>query len=261
MNAAELLKAGRLEECLAALQDEVRADPANPKLRVFLFQLCAVLGEWDRAMTQLNVAAELDADCLLMAQVCRPLLNCEVFRAEVFAGRRGPLIFGQPEEWVGWLVQAGALLAAGRLHEAGELRDRAFAAAPASSGNIDGEPFEWVADGDTRLGPILEVVVEGRYYWVPFSGLRHLHLEPPADLRDMLWLPAAFRWANGGEATGFVLARYPASEKHPDAAVKLARLTLWDTPADGHALGLGQRMLATDRGEYALASVREVVLS
>lgn len=260
MDAAELLKAGKLDECLAALHEEVRADPANAKLRVFLFQVYAVMGEWDRAMTQLNVAAELDPGCLLMAQACRQLLNCEVFRVEVFAGRRGPLVFGQPEEWVGWLVQASSLLASGRLGEAGELRDRAFDAAPATRGSLDGEPFEWIADADTRLGPILEVVVEGRYYWVPFSGISHLSIEPPVDLRDMLWLPATFRWANAGESAGFILARYPGSEKHSDASVRLARLTLWDTPSGGHALGLGQRMLATDRGEYALTGVRDVTL-
>jgi type VI secretion system protein ImpE len=76
----------------------------------------------------------------------------------------------------------------------------------------------------------------------------------------MLWLPATFVWANEGQAVGFVLARYPGSELHPDPAVKLARRTLWDEGADGHAVGVGQRMLATDQGEYALADVRDVVL-
>jgi type VI secretion system protein ImpE len=261
MKAAELLKAGRLEDCLGALQSEVRANPADAKLRVFLFQLLAVLGQWGKAMTQLNVAAELDASCLLMAQACRQLLNCEVFRAEVFAGRRGPLVFGQPEEWLGWLVQANSLLAGGQSGQAAELRDRAFEAAPAVAGQIDGQPFEWIADADTRLGPILEVVVDGRYYWVPFGGIKALRLEQPTDLRDVLWLPATFVWANEGQAAGFVLARYPGSEGHAEAAVKLARQTLWETTADGHSLGFGQRMLATDQGEFALADTREILLT
>ncbi len=261
MTAEELLKAGRLDECLAALQAEVRAHPADARLRVFLFQLLAVLGQWSRAMTQLNVAAELSPDCLLMAQVCRQLLNCEVFRAEVFAGRRGPLVFGEPGEWVGWLVQANSLLAGGHPAEAAELRDRAFEAAPASAGTVDGKPFEWIADTDTRLGPILEVVVDGRYYWVPFASLKRAHFEAPEDLRDILWLPASFVWANEGQSSGFVLARYPGSEGHPDAAVKLARKTLWDTTREGHACGFGQRMLATDQGEHAVTEIRDVVLT
>jgi type VI secretion system protein ImpE len=196
-----------------------------------------------------------------MAQACRQLLNCEVFRAEVFAGRRSPLVFGQPEAWIGWLVQANALLAGGHPEQAAELRDQAFEAAPAAGGTIDGKAFAWLADADTRLGPVLEAVVDGRYYWLPLTGVRCLRLEPPVDLRDMLWLPATFVWANEGQAAGFVLARYPGSERHPDPAVRLARQTLWDTSAAGHALGAGQRMLATDQGEYALADTREVVLA
>ncbi|MHC4326995.1 MAG: tetratricopeptide repeat protein [Planctomycetota bacterium] len=61
VKAEELLRSGQLHEALAALESEVRADPANAKLRVFLFQLLCVLGDWERALTQLNTAAELDA--------------------------------------------------------------------------------------------------------------------------------------------------------------------------------------------------------
>ena len=55
-----LVAAGRPREALAALQGQVRSHPSDPKLRVFLFQLLSVLGQWDRAHTQLNVVAELD---------------------------------------------------------------------------------------------------------------------------------------------------------------------------------------------------------
>ena len=50
----------------------------TPKLRVFLFQLLCVLGQWERALTQLNVAAELDAQALAMAQMYREALQCEM---------------------------------------------------------------------------------------------------------------------------------------------------------------------------------------
>ncbi|WP_327058540.1 tetratricopeptide repeat protein, partial [Escherichia coli] len=61
MNAEELLRAGRVDDALKALQDQVRTQPANAELRVFLFQLLAVLGQWSRANNQLKVAGELDA--------------------------------------------------------------------------------------------------------------------------------------------------------------------------------------------------------
>ena len=66
----------------------------------------ACWGKWEKALTQLNVLADMDAESMLLAQIFRPVLDCETLRTEVFAGKRTPLIFGEPEEWIGWLVQA-----------------------------------------------------------------------------------------------------------------------------------------------------------
>ena len=258
--SSELVKQGKLAEALAALQDQVRRDPANAKLRVFLFQLLSVLGEWERAMTQLNVAADLDSSALVMAQVCRISLNCEALRAEVFAGKRAPLIFGEPEEWVGWMVQANQLAAQGEYRASQELRERALEAAPAIPGTIDGQPFEWIADADLRCGPILEAMIEGRYYWVPLHNIRTLTLQEPEDLRDLVWLPGIFTWTNGGNAVGFIPVRYPGSEKAEDFALRLARKTEWIEQGGGLYFGVGQRMLTTDQGEYALLDTRKIEL-
>ena len=62
--AERSLKGGDPVAALAQLQEQVRARPADPKLRVFLFQLLCVLGQWERALNQLNVATELDASTL-----------------------------------------------------------------------------------------------------------------------------------------------------------------------------------------------------
>lgn len=260
MKAEDLVRTGQLEDALKDLQNQVRSNPADPKLRVFLFQLLAVLGQWERALTQLNVAAEMDPGTLLMAQVCRPALNCEAFRAEVFRGERSPLVFGEPPEWIGRLIQANQLLAQGQFSAAEELRDQAFEAAPAVSGTVDGQPFEWIADADPRLGPVLEAVLNGRYYWVPFANLRQIRIEEPQDLRDMVWAPALLTLVNGTELVGLIPARYPGSESSKDAAIRLARKTDWQEHGAGWFLGLGQRMFATDAGEYPLLETRQIVL-
>ena len=69
MNASDLLKTQGPAEALQALQNEVRARPADFKLRVFLAQLLCVLGQWERALNQLSVAAGLDALAVPMQQV------------------------------------------------------------------------------------------------------------------------------------------------------------------------------------------------
>ncbi len=64
MIAEELLRAGRLDDALKALQEQVRSQPSNATLRIFLFQLLAVMGQWARAQNQLKVVGELDASAL-----------------------------------------------------------------------------------------------------------------------------------------------------------------------------------------------------
>lgn len=258
MEAKELLQNGQLNEALAALENEVRTDPTNAKLRVFLFQLLSIMGDWERALTQLNVAAELDSMNLLMAQVCRAALNCEALRTDIFVGKRSPLVFGEPAEWVGWLVQANQMIAEGKYQASQKLRERAFNEAPAIAGSIDGQPFEWISDADSRLGPILEAIVDGKYYWVPFMAIKRIQIEPPADLRDLIWIPTQFTFVNGGEATSLIPVRYPDSEASEDSAIRLARKTEWiERPGDIY-LGLGQRMFSTDKNDFSLLQIRQI---
>jgi len=262
MDAEEFLRAGEPEQALKALQDAVRAKPADGRNRVFLFQLLCVLGQWERAVTQLDVCAELDPAALAMREVYRGAIGCELLRREVFQGKRSPLLFGEPDEWIALLIES--LLRAGRGEEAAatRLRDEAFDKAPATAGSLNDQPFEWIADADMRLGPVLEAMVNGRYYWIPFSRLSRIDVEAPADLRDFVWAPAHLEFANGGETLALIPTRYPGSESSDDGLVVLGRKTIWEEAADRNAyLGLGQRVLTTDQGDFPLLDVRGIVLN
>jgi type VI secretion system protein ImpE len=253
----ELLREGHPEAALAALQVRLRREPANQPLRVFLFQLLCVLGEWERARTQLKALADLDASTLVLAHVYGAGITCELFRRDVFAGVRTPLVLGEPLPWVALLVQALAA-APGRGAEAGALRSEAMEQARAIPGAVDGHRFEWIADADSRLGPVCEAVIDGRYYWVPFERLRSVTLEAPADLRDVVWMPAHLGLVNGGDTAALIPARYPGSELDKDGLIRLARKTEWDEMAPDTFHGRGQRMFTTDAGDHALLGVRRI---
>jgi len=266
MSAEALIRAGQVEAALAALLDEVRAAPADAGKRVFLFQLQSVLGNWSKALAQLGVAAELEASKVLLAQIYRPALEAEAFRAEVFAGRRSPMVLGEPPAWMGMLIQALAHDAAGASAAAAALRDGAFEQAEPSGGSIataspDGEPashrFEWLADADPRLGPVFELMLQGKYYWAPMERVRSIRFEAPEALRDMIWAQAVVTWRNGGAASALVPVRYAGTESSDNDRLRLARATEWEE-ADGAVRGLGQRELATDAGEFALLGVRAI---
>jgi len=261
MKAAELVQAGRLNEALTVLQGEIRQNPADSKLRIFLFQLNCVFGRWDKALTQLQVVASLNAETMLMAQIFRPVIACELLRHEVFSGKRTPLIFGEPAEWVGLLVQAAALVSQGQPAAAGDLRRQAFETAPTTSGKLGDQSFEWIADADSRLGPLLEVILEGKYYWIPFCRIARIEIEKPTDLRDLVWTPARFTWTNGGAVSGHIPVRYAGTEESAEDALRLSRKTLWSEPSPECFLGLGQRVLATDSGEFPLLECRNIELT
>ena len=255
MQAEQLIRDGDLAGALTALKDQVRKDPSSARYRVFLFQLLAVSGDWARALTQLNVAAELDAATLPMAQTYRETIQCEALRADIFAGKRAPLIFGEPQPWMAQLVEA-LKLDQNDPAGAAAMRAQAFDNAPATAGSIDGAAFEWIADADQRLGPMLEAIVNGRYFWIPFARISRIEIEAPADLRDTVWTAAQFTWSNGAQTVGLIPTRYPGTDASGDDALRLARRTEWN--AAGH--GLGQRMLATDSADVALMDARVITL-
>lgn len=265
MDAATLVREGKPLEALAALEREVRARPAEAKHRLFLFQLLCVLGEWERAANQLQVAAELDASLLVLANIYRSAIRSELLREAVFAGRRSPLLVGEPEPWIGDLLASLASAAGGRYDAAIAQRDRALEGAPVVGGSWrvgEAEPtaFEWLADCDSRIGPLIEVILEGRYYWAPLSRIRTLRFGPPTDLRDLVWMPCDIVWTNGGDATGLMPVRYPGIGRTSDGAVQMSRTTRWSEPVEGYLVGEGTRVIVSESAEASLLDVRAVEL-
>jgi len=261
MTAKDFLKEGKVDDCLTQLKADIRRHPADDKLRIFLAQLQCVVGNWDKAMAQLKVASEIDGKNLLLTHFYSQVINCELLRKEIFAGKRTPLVCGEPPAWLGLMVESNNRVAQKEYSVAEELRHQAFEQAPAIPGSIDGQAFEWIADADTRLGPVVEAIIEGKYYWVPLNQVKQIRISAPTDLRDLVWIEAHFSWVNCGEATGLIPARYPDSENNPDDNVKLARKTEWVEHPGETFLGLGQRMFAADTGEFSLLQIRDITIN
>ncbi len=255
------MREARLDEALVELQGKIRTRPADASLRVFLFQLYTVMGRFEKAVTQLQLAASMDPEAMMLGKIFQPLVEAEMHRREVFAGKRAPLIFGEPDPWIGMLVQAQSMLAAGDFAAAAALRTAALEAAPANPGTVDGVEIGWLADADSRFGPLTEAVIDGKYYWVPFSRVRRLTLEKPVDLRDLVWAPATFLWTNEGQVSAHVPVRYPGTETETDGAFLLARRTEFAEPFPGTFLGRGQRTWSSDVADHALLDTRVIEFS
>ncbi len=257
MSPEELMQTARLAEAMEALKAQVRDAPGDATRRFFLFQLLAVEGQWERALNQLNVAAELDANMAIFAHAGRRLLQAEAFREQVMSGGRSPMILGEPGSWIVELVRSLSHLAGGDWDAAQRDRESALDAAPLSPGRVDDRDVEFLADADARFGPVFEGVVDGAYYWIPMSNVASIELEAPSRLRDLLWLPATFVWKNEGVSPGFLFARYPGTHRAEDDLLRLGRATQWKELGGGIEVGIGQRVLISDGDDIPLLGCRQ----
>ena len=84
MLAERFVREGNLQDALQEVQEQIRNRPEDSHYRTFLFQLLAVLGQWERALHQLNVLSNLETSAWPMVQLYREAIRCEVLRAEDF---------------------------------------------------------------------------------------------------------------------------------------------------------------------------------
>lgn len=254
-DADHLLRAGDLDGARRALVEVVRSRPADEQARMFLFQLLAVAGEWDKARTQLNLLAQLSPEAQMLSVAYGQAVAAERVRADVFAGR-APMSLLVDSDWAQGLADAITHRAAGRLDEAQSAREAAFDAAPDTPGTLDGTAFDWITDADGRFGPAFEAIIAGRYGLVPFDAVASLKSEGPKDLRDTVWYPVQIAFRTGQSVAAMLPTRYPGSEASADVNERLGRATGWhDTEAGQEGSGQHLWALSTDE-DRDLLSVR-----
>lgn len=254
-----LRRTGSAAGALCAAEGLVRLQPGSFDSRWQLFQWLCVVGDWTRALRQLQVATQLAPGFAQTAHVYRDLIRAEVFRCEVFAGRRAPGSLLPAPAWMPGLHVALVQTKAGDIAAADSSRNLALSEVPASPGMHDGVRFAWITDSDTRLGPTCEIVAAGRYAWLPFAQMQKLELAEPAGLLDLLWRPATVTLSDGVVSRGFMPVRYPDSGQGSDA-IRLARETNWAEVGETGVIGFGQKTWMTDAGDVAMLDVATLTL-
>ena len=253
--ADQLLREGDLDGARAALVETVRAAPSDEQARMFLFQLLAVAGEWDKARRQLDTLAQLSPDAQMLAMAYGQAIDAERQRADIFSGK-AQMRQLVTSDWAHGLVDALSHYAAGRIAEGDAARDAAFDAAPDTPGTLDGVAFDWISDADARFGPAFEAIIAGQYGLVPFDTVERITSEGPRDLRDVVWYPVQIAFKVGQSVAALLPARYPGSESAADVNERLARATGWTDTGWGQA-GSGQHLWSLSTGDDRdLLSVR-----
>ena len=231
MQANEYLRAGKLKEAIQSLNEQVRQNPLDTKLRTFLFELLCFAGEFDRCEKQLEFLAEGGRNAELGVLLYRATMAAERSRQQFFVDKQ----YENQHEPVNALA-----------------------------GTLNGKPFHQISDADPRIGARLEVFLGGAYAWVPLEHITSVTIQQPKRLRDLIWTPALVHTADSfqGRDLGEVLIPVlsPGSWQHSDDAVRLGRVTVWESQEDGTEVPFGQKLLSVDGDEVPILELRNLEL-
>ncbi len=245
----------RIDEVSSVL----RSQPRSAEDRWKMFELLCVESAWPRALKQLQLWATLlpSGHTAATAHLYRNLIQSESFRADVFGGNKTPAFVQPAPTWLTDLIRANALLEAGEAAASDTLRAQALDQAPARAGegSETGE-FTWLADSDTRIGPVCEVIVAGGYRWIPFEQISSVRILKPKSVLDSVWCPALISLTDATLLRGYVPGRYPGSESATDD-FKFGRATSWTDTGVSTVIGTGQKTWTTDRGDWGLLHIGE----
>jgi type VI secretion system protein ImpE len=216
-------------DAMKALSAELRDNPTDARRRTFLFELLCFAGEWERADKQLEVLGQAGPESEMGVLLYRSALFAERQRHDLF--QRGEL----PAE----------------LEDTGAERN----------GMVNDKPFTYFADADPRIGARLELFAAGNYLLLPIEHVASIQIPPPKRLRDLIWTPAAvrttpsFKGSELGEVLLPVLA--PFSWRHPEEAVRLGRMTVWEKTDGGEfQVPFGQKVWQVDDEDVPFLELR-----
>jgi type VI secretion system protein ImpE len=258
MNAKELLDAGKLAAAIEQLNQDVRTHPADPQVRTFLFELLCFSGDYQRAQRQLDTLAQLNPEIETGIAVYRDALAAEQARSAVATEHQLPIFLLDPPPFTSLFVAALHRIREGRAADARDLLSEAVESQPAVSGKLDGKPFNDFSDADLFLAPFLEVIVNGRYAWVPFVQMKGITIAAPRRLRDLLWAEASLETIGGPAGSVLLPVLYSGSFRHPDEQVRLGRATEWEPAGENLVRGRGQRMFLIDDEENPMLQCHEI---
>jgi type VI secretion system protein ImpE len=235
-----LLDSAKLDEAIAAMNSNVRANPASVDLRAGLAELLCVSGNLERADTLLDAISELDPGAAIGVALFRQLVRGEQARQQFYADGRVPDFLAKPDALLELELRAAVALRTGGTDEASAcLRERDAQRAPLA-GVADGVPFDEFRDLDDLSATHLEVLTStGKYFWVPLSSIVEIEFRKPERRRDLFWRRAHLSVIEGPDGEVFLPAIYASAESTP--AQRLGHETAFVGEPGRAILGRGLR--------------------
>lgn len=251
-SAAALLRAGKLEDAIAAAQAVVRKAPTDLNARVLLAELLALAGNLERADVLLDAASTIDPSTAMVVAEFRQLIRADMARRQLFRDGRVPEFLEEPTEAQRLQLAALVALRAGDQAEAARQATAAEAARPRTPGTHNGQPFDDMRDVDDLLAGSFEVLTTtGKYFWIPTERVMSAEFHPPKRPRDLLWRRCSMSVASGPDGEVYVPAIYAPEDPMTDL-LRLGRETDWRQQEGGPVRGAGQRVFLLGEEDVAV---------
>ncbi|WP_298225188.1 type VI secretion system accessory protein TagJ [Acidocella sp.] len=257
LQAADLFRAGRLADALAAATAEVKKAPTDLGRRVLLAELLLFSGNLERADVILDAAGQLDPSVAVVVSEFRQLLRAETARRQLYRDGRVPELLGDLEPSGQASMKALVALREGNLAEAAEAAAQAEELRSRISGTANGQPFDDFRDADDLFpGYIETLTTTGKYFWIPVSRIESMEFHPPKRPRDLAWRRCSMSVKAGPDGDVYIPAIYFADDE-VDEAHRLGRATSW-SEGEGPVRGIGQRVFLAGEEDLSIMQLKDV---
>lgn len=256
--AADLFRAGKLDEALAAATAAVKQSPTDLGHRVLLAELLLFAGNLERADVILDAAGQIDPSSALVVSEFRQLLRAETARRQLYRDGRVPELLGELEPTGQASLKALVALRAGDTEAAGAMAEEAEALRPRVRGRANDDGFDDFRDADDLLpGYVETLTTTGKYFWIPVARIESMQFHPPRRPRDLAWRRCSMSVAAGPDGDVYIPAIYFA-EGEVDDVFRLGRETGWKD-LGGLVRGLGQRIFLAGEADFSIMQLAQVV--
>ncbi len=242
MDAQALYKEGKLSDAIAAMNAEVKKQPADFDVRGRLCELLCISGNLERADAQLDVMSKLDSTAGPGVSLFRQLIRGEQARQACHKDGNVPDILAPLPETVQLRLKASTFLRAGDAKGALELLEQAEEARLPVRGTCGDVAFEDFRDLDDIVGEVFEVLTStGKYYWIPITTVETITFHAPERPLDLLWRAADMSVRGGPDGRVYFPAIYGTPSEDEDERILLGRVTEWLGDEESPVRGVGLR--------------------
>ncbi len=258
MTAADLLRAGRLTDAIAAAQAAVKKTPLDLAGRILLAELLVFSGNLERADVLLDAASTIDPSATLVVAEFRQLIRADTARRQLFRDGRVPELLSDATEAQTLQLAALVSLRAGDVTGAARAAAAAEEARPRTPGMHGDVAFDDLRDVDDLLAGTFEVLTTtGKYFWIPTERVISAEFHPPKRPRDLIYRRVSMTVADGPDGDVYMPVVYTGGDGASEM-LRLGRETDWQQADGGPVRGIGQRVFLVGEDDTAIMELGEL---